>query len=279
MNVLTVIPNQSYKAFVADYQKEGAQLGLGAGDPPRMGGRSKRQKVKATGAVRERVEDLWSRIARKSSWSIESLDLEVLARKIEARLAEVSKQTTAPKFSAVKASRDGDTHPAITAIAERHAGTPAQVILRCQLQLGHSIVPKSVRPAADRREFRPLRLCPRPRGDVGDRSPRHRAPRRTRSGQSPAEIPRSEEGIETRADESRLVRVMRRALTSMPVYDRRPSWGCAPCPATSKQRRELPLGEAVAPEELGRYAAFVLGDALPHLTGALLTLDSGRTIP
>lgn len=43
--------------------------------------------------------------------------------------------------------------------------------------------------------------------------------------------------------------------------------------------RELPLGEAVAPEELGRYAAFVLGDALPHLTGALLTLDSGRTIP
>ena len=98
LNVLTVIPNQSYKAFVADYQNEGEQLGLGAGDPPREGGRSKRQKVKvqATGAVRERFEDLWSRIARKSSWSIESLDLETLARKIEARRAEVSRQTTAP---------------------------------------------------------------------------------------------------------------------------------------------------------------------------------------
>lgn len=115
LNVLTVIPNQSYKAFVADYQKEGEQLGLGAGDPPREGGRAKRQKVKvqATGKVREQFEDLWSRIARKSSWSIESLDLESLARKIEARLAEVTRQTTAPKFSVVKASlssRDGETH-------------------------------------------------------------------------------------------------------------------------------------------------------------------------
>lgn len=42
--------------------------------------------------------------------------------------------------------------------------------------------------------------------------------------------------------------------------------------------RALPLAEAVEPNELGRYAAFVLSDALPHLTGALLTLDSGRTI-
>jgi NAD(P)-dependent dehydrogenase (short-subunit alcohol dehydrogenase family) len=40
----------------------------------------------------------------------------------------------------------------------------------------------------------------------------------------------------------------------------------------------LPLGEVVSPEELGKYAAFVLSDALPHMTGATLVVDSGRTI-
>ena len=41
---------------------------------------------------------------------------------------------------------------------------------------------------------------------------------------------------------------------------------------------ELPLGEVVEPEELARYVVFALSDAMPHLTGSLLTLDSGRTI-
>ncbi|PSS60597.1 hypothetical protein C6558_31945 [Ensifer sp. NM-2] len=40
----------------------------------------------------------------------------------------------------------------------------------------------------------------------------------------------------------------------------------------------LPLGSAVEPEELGRYVAFALSDAMPHMTGALLSVDSGRTI-
>lgn len=40
----------------------------------------------------------------------------------------------------------------------------------------------------------------------------------------------------------------------------------------------LPLGSVVAPEELGRYVAFALSDAMPHMTGALLCVDSGRTI-
>lgn len=40
----------------------------------------------------------------------------------------------------------------------------------------------------------------------------------------------------------------------------------------------LPLGSVVEPEELGRYVAFALSDAMPHMTGALLTVDSGRTI-
>ncbi|MDO5612921.1 MAG: aldo/keto reductase [Paracoccus sp. (in: a-proteobacteria)] len=39
------------------------------------------------------------------------------------------------------------THPAITAIAEAHGKTPAQVVLRWQIQLGHSVLPKSVNPA------------------------------------------------------------------------------------------------------------------------------------
>lgn len=41
---------------------------------------------------------------------------------------------------------------------------------------------------------------------------------------------------------------------------------------------QLPLREVVTVEELGEYAAFVLSDACPHLTGSLLKLDSGRTI-
>jgi NAD(P)-dependent dehydrogenase (short-subunit alcohol dehydrogenase family) len=40
----------------------------------------------------------------------------------------------------------------------------------------------------------------------------------------------------------------------------------------------LPLGSVVEPEELGRYVAFALGGALPHLTGSLLKVDSGRTL-
>lgn len=40
----------------------------------------------------------------------------------------------------------------------------------------------------------------------------------------------------------------------------------------------LPMGEVVDPEELGRYVAFALSDALPHMTGALLCVDSGRTV-
>lgn len=40
----------------------------------------------------------------------------------------------------------------------------------------------------------------------------------------------------------------------------------------------LPLGEVVSTEELGRYAAFLLSDAVPHMTGASLVVDSGRTV-
>jgi len=42
--------------------------------------------------------------------------------------------------------------------------------------------------------------------------------------------------------------------------------------------KSLPLGSVVEADELGRYAAFVLGDALPHLTGSQLKLDAGRTL-
>jgi NAD(P)-dependent dehydrogenase (short-subunit alcohol dehydrogenase family) len=42
--------------------------------------------------------------------------------------------------------------------------------------------------------------------------------------------------------------------------------------------QSLPLGSVVEADELGRYAAFVLGDSLPHLTGSQLKLDAGRTL-
>ena len=41
----------------------------------------------------------------------------------------------------------------ITALAEKHRKTPAQVILRWQLQLGNSAIPKSVRPQRIRKNF------------------------------------------------------------------------------------------------------------------------------
>ena len=40
----------------------------------------------------------------------------------------------------------------------------------------------------------------------------------------------------------------------------------------------LPMGEPVEPEELGRYVAFALSDAMPHMTGSMLCVDSGRVI-
>lgn len=45
-----------------------------------------------------------------------------------------------------------------------------------------------------------------------------------------------------------------------------------------KAAQSLPLGSVVEADELGRYAAFVLGDSLPHMTGSQLKLDAGRTL-
>lgn len=44
------------------------------------------------------------------------------------------------------ASRDPLSHPVVTEIAAKYAKTPAQVILRWQLDLGHSAIPKSTNP-------------------------------------------------------------------------------------------------------------------------------------
>lgn len=41
---------------------------------------------------------------------------------------------------------------------------------------------------------------------------------------------------------------------------------------------ETPMGEIVAPEELARAAAFLLGDDAPHMTGTTMIIDAGRTI-
>lgn len=43
-------------------------------------------------------------------------------------------------------------------------------------------------------------------------------------------------------------------------------------------RSALPMGAPVEPEELARYVAFALSDAMPHMTGAELRVDSGRMV-
>lgn len=40
----------------------------------------------------------------------------------------------------------------------------------------------------------------------------------------------------------------------------------------------LPLQEVAEPEELARFVAFALSDGVPHMTGTLLKIDSGRTV-
>lgn len=52
-----------------------------------------------------------------------------------------------------KPEDDPLTHPAIVGVAEKHGKTPAQVMLRWQMQLGHSVIPKSVNPARIRENF------------------------------------------------------------------------------------------------------------------------------
>lgn len=44
-----------------------------------------------------------------------------------------------------KPEHDPLTHPVVTVLAERHGKTPAQIILRWHLELGHQVIPKSVR--------------------------------------------------------------------------------------------------------------------------------------
>lgn len=45
-----------------------------------------------------------------------------------------------------KPEDDPLTHPVITALAEKYGKTPAQIMLHWQVQLGHSVIPKSVTP-------------------------------------------------------------------------------------------------------------------------------------
>jgi 2,5-diketo-D-gluconate reductase A len=39
------------------------------------------------------------------------------------------------------------THPKVTAVAEGHRRTPAQVLIRWHIQLGNIVIPKSVNPS------------------------------------------------------------------------------------------------------------------------------------
>jgi diketogulonate reductase-like aldo/keto reductase len=68
--------------------------------------------------------------------------------------------------------------PVITAIADAHGKTPAQVMLRWHLQQGRSAIPKSVRPRADRGELRRVRLRPHRRSAGRPGRPRHWQARR-----------------------------------------------------------------------------------------------------
>ena len=83
-------------------------------------------------------------------------------------------------------------------IAEAHARTPGQIVIRWHLQLGNVVIPKSVTPGADRGELRRLRLRAQ-RGRDGRRSRSSTragasAPTPTRSS-APSRVAASWEGL------------------------------------------------------------------------------------
>ena len=71
--------------------------------------------------------------------------------------------------------------PVIGEIAQAHGKTPAQVMLRWHLQQGRSVIPKSTKPAADRRELRRVRLRAHRRRSSPRSTASTPAPRRPRA--------------------------------------------------------------------------------------------------
>ena len=79
--------------------------------------------------------------------SVNQIELHPLLQQAELRAFHAEHGIVDRGVVAAGAGRRLLDEPAITAIADAHGKTPAQVVLRWHLQLGNVVIPKSVTPA------------------------------------------------------------------------------------------------------------------------------------
>ncbi|PXY25252.1 aldo/keto reductase [Prauserella endophytica] len=89
------------------------------------------------------------RLARESDVvpSVNQIELHPYLRQREASAYDAEHGIVTEAWSPLAKGGDLLTDPAVTALAEKHGRTPAQVVLRWHLQLGNVIIPKSVTPS------------------------------------------------------------------------------------------------------------------------------------
>ncbi|RBM15601.1 oxidoreductase [Prauserella sp. PE36] len=89
------------------------------------------------------------RLARESDVvpSVNQIELHPYLRQREASAYDAEHGIVTEAWSPLAKGGDLLTDPVVTALAEKHGRTPAQVVLRWHLQLGNVIIPKSVTPS------------------------------------------------------------------------------------------------------------------------------------
>ncbi|MEU6313968.1 aldo/keto reductase [Streptomyces sp. NPDC047014] len=105
-------------------------------------------RATAVGVSNFRPEDL-DRLAAESSLvpAVNQVELHPLFPQTELRALHASRGITTEAWSPLGQGKELLTLPAVTAIAERHGRSAAQVVLRWHLQHGNVVIPKSVTPS------------------------------------------------------------------------------------------------------------------------------------
>lgn len=106
LNVLSVVANQSYEAFVVDYQKECEAAGADK-DAPRKRRKKTPVKVQEHIALDEDFLDLWKRASRKTMWRVE-LDTDAIVRNVHDRMGEIDELVRVPEIRITRARISSD---------------------------------------------------------------------------------------------------------------------------------------------------------------------------
>jgi len=106
LNVLAVVANQSYEAFVLDYQKECEASGADK-DAPRKRRKKTPVRVQEHIAIDEDFQALWKRASRKTMWRVE-LDTDAIVRKVHNRMDEIDKLVRVPAIRIARARIGSD---------------------------------------------------------------------------------------------------------------------------------------------------------------------------